>query len=128
MHSIDIDQLLWVASDLAELGLVVMLFVLKRARRFPLFTFFVASNLAEDVVLYVVKARHGSQSTYFYVYWLLRVVEFAAQFGALYEVAGIVFRPMGVWAQDIRKRFVLLLAGSVVVASTRVLESCACTA
>ena len=116
MQAINIDQALWIASDLLELGLVLLLFALKRARRFPLFTFYVASNFAEDVILYFVNWR-GSRAAYFDVYWALKVVEVAAQFGALYEVAGIVFRPMGVWAPDIRKRFALLASGSLVVAA-----------
>jgi hypothetical protein len=104
------------AGDLLMIGLLAVLLGRGRVRRFPFFTIYIGSNLAGDAILYYV-SRHGSHSAYFDAYWILRAIDVAAQLGVFYEIAGMVFRPLGVWAADIRKRFTLLALGSLAVAA-----------
>lgn len=111
----NIDHALWAAGFAGYAALLLVLLIRGRARKFPLFTCYFAANIVQTVTLYLV-LRNGSQTTYFYVYWVFKLLETILQLCVFYEIAGIVFRPLGVWAHDIRQRFLLLAAGSVVVA------------
>jgi hypothetical protein len=110
-----LDLFLWAAGFLGHLVLLVVLFIRRHAKTFPLFTSLVAANIAQTVVLYTVH-RFATGSEYFHVYWTFAIVEVALQLGVLYEIASIVFRPLGVWAPDVRRKLSLLVLGSLAMA------------
>jgi hypothetical protein len=110
-----LDLLFWAAGFLGHLLLLVVLFLRRHAKTFPLFTALIASNIAQTAVLYTVH-RFGTASKYFCLYWTFAIVELALQLGVLYEIASIVFRPLGVWAPDVRRKLCLLVLGSFAIA------------
>ena len=95
-----------------------MLFVLcyrRRAKEFPFFTALVALNATRTTLLYCV-LHYGTKRSYFYTYWSLAIIDTMLQFGVVYEISSRVFRPLDVWAQDVRSSFVWLVGLSVSVA------------
>ena len=116
MQLTSLDRFLWVSSLLGHCLLLGVLVLRRRTGSFPLFTSLIALNIVRTVVLYVA-STHGSRDTYFYSYWTLAFIDVSLQLGIAYELATHVFRPLGVWAPDVRRSFAMVLAGSVTVAS-----------
>ena len=83
---------------------------------FPAFTTLIFVDIVRTIALYFT-LRFGSSESYFYAYWTLAMVDVALQLAVVYEVAAHVFRPLGVWAPDVRRTFAGLAAASVVLAS-----------
>jgi hypothetical protein len=111
------DLLLWAAGFGAHLSLLFVLLVRRRFRTFPIFTTFVALNACRTIVLYLIQ-HHGSKATYFYTYWLFAVADTALQLCVVYEMYSCTFRPLGVWARDVRHAFVWLVSVSVAIAAS----------
>src|SRR6201995_1819102 len=105
----------WAAGFVAHLILLFVLFYRRRVRTFPFFTSLIALNVIRTVVLYLV-LHHGSRNSYFYTFWSLSVLDVILQLGVVYEVATQVFRPLQVWAPDVRGKFLWLLNLSTTVA------------
>ena len=103
-----LDFLFWAAGLAANAALLFVLVYRNRARTFPIFTALIALNVIRTIVLYLVQ-RLASHGTYFTSYWSLTALDTVLQFGIVYEIAAIVFRPAGTWARDVRLRFVALL-------------------
>jgi hypothetical protein len=116
MQLTDLDLLFWATGFYGHIVLLLVLAARHRASEFPFFTILIASNVLRTATLYFI-IHHGTKHEYFYTYWSLAVVDMALQFCVVYEMASHVFRPLGVWAPDVRKSFVWLLFGSVTVAS-----------
>ena len=112
-----LDFFFWAAGFLGHIVLLAVLFVRGQAKNFPLFTALTASHIAQTVILYCVH-RFGAPIAYFRTYWSFAIFEVALQLGVFYEIASIVFKPLGVWAPDVRFRLWLLVLGSVTVAAT----------
>jgi hypothetical protein len=110
-----LDLFFWAAGFLGHLALLAVLFLRRHVKTFPLFTGLIASNIAQTVALYAVH-RSGTASDYFRVYWTFAIFEVALQLGVLYEIASIVFRPLGVWAPDVRRKLCFLVLGAFMVA------------
>jgi hypothetical protein len=110
-----LDFFFWAAGLIENIALFFVLFYKRRARRFPLFTSLITLNVIRTIVLYCV-LHFASNQSYFLSYWSLALVDTALQFCIVYEVAGIVFRPAGVWAPDVRQRFIRMLAPSLGIA------------
>jgi hypothetical protein len=87
----------------------------RRAERFPFFTALITLNVIRTIVLYLV-LRYSARDGYFYSYWSLSVLDTILQFCVVYEVASRVFRPLDVWARDVRGSFVWLFGLSLSVA------------
>ncbi|MGA2277953.1 MAG: hypothetical protein ABSG00_10120, partial [Terracidiphilus sp.] len=51
------------------------------------------------------------------VYWVYVLLDFALQFGVIWEVARIVMRPTGSWVQDAKKKFILWSAAGILLAA-----------
>jgi len=54
MHLTDLDLFYWVAGFIGHLGLLLLLWRRHRAREFPIFTAWVASNLARTIILALI--------------------------------------------------------------------------
>jgi len=116
MQLTGLDLLFWAVGFYSHIVLLFVLGARRRASEFPFFTTLIASNVLRTATLYFI-IHHGAKHEYFYTYWSLAVVDMALQFCVVYEMASHVFRPLGVWAPDVRKSFVWLLIGSITVAS-----------
>jgi hypothetical protein len=116
MHLTGLDLWFWAAGFLSHLVLLFVLWKRHRVKLFPFFTTLIATNIIRTIGLYLVK-RYGTTANYFYTYWSLAVLDTILQFCVAYEMASHVFRPMGVWASDVRKSFIWLLSLSLAVAS-----------
>lgn len=110
-----IDYAFWLTAFVGHLILLGVLFARGRAKSFPMFTAFIAENAARNVVLYVV--YRVARGAYFNTYWALGLLDVLLQLGVFFEAARCVFRPMGRWAPDVKKGFVLLMVGSCGVAA-----------
>ncbi len=115
MHLTGLDHFFWAAGFLGNLGLLLVLCYRRRAKEFPFFTALVALNPTRTTLLYCV-LHYGTERSYFYTYWSLAIVDTMLQFGVVYEISSRVFRPLDVWAQDVRSSFVWLVGLSVSVA------------
>jgi hypothetical protein len=115
MHLTGLDLFFWAASFLGHLLLLFVLWKRHRATLFPFFTTLISTNILRTIALYMV-VRHGTKDNYFYTYWSLALLDTILQLCIAYEMASHVFRPMGVWASDVRKSFFWLLGLSVFLA------------
>ena len=115
MHLTGLDRFLWAATFLGHLVLLFVLWKRDRAKLFPFFTALVSTNILRTIALYVVM-HLGTKDNYFEVYWSLTVLDTVLQLCIAYEMASHVFRPIGVWAPDMRKSFSWLLGLSFIVA------------
>jgi hypothetical protein len=115
VHLTVLDILFWAAGFLGNLGLLVVVCYRRRAKTFPLFTALVALSPTRTALLYCV-LHYGTRRNYYYTYWSLTTVDTLLQLGVLYEISSRVFRPLNVWAQDVRSSFAWLLGLSMSVA------------
>jgi hypothetical protein len=115
MHLTGLDLWFWAASFLGHLALLFVLWERRRAELFPFFTTLISTNIIRTIALYLVM-HHGTRANYFYTYWSLTALDTILQFCVAYEMASHVFRPMGVWAPDVRKSFLWLLGLTLAVA------------
>jgi hypothetical protein len=86
-----------------------------RFRSLPIFTALITLDVVRTITLFL--RWHNAQSTYFYMFWSLAVVDVGLQFGIVYELSSKVFRPLGQWAPDIRKKSVIWIVASIVFTS-----------
>jgi hypothetical protein len=115
MHLTGIDFFFWAVGFLENLGLLFVLWYRRLAKSFPLFTALAMLSLIRAVVMYFV-LNHGTRNSYFYTYWSLGILDTMLQLGIVYEIASRVFRPVGVWAPDVRGSFLWMVGLSVTVA------------
>lgn len=116
MHLTGTMLFLWAAATVLQVLLLGVLLTRHRVTMFPVFTTFIAFNIVRAVVLYPI-AIHGTKHSYFVGFFAFAVVDFALQFAITYELASHVFRPMGTWAPDVRRAFLILTVASIVVAA-----------
>lgn len=110
-----LDLVFWGAGFVANLSLLAVLWYRRRARIFPFLTSLITLNVVRTVILYFV-LRYASRNSYFYAYWSLIVLDTTLQLCVVYEIASQVFRPLDVWAHDLRTSFLWLTGLSVAVA------------
>jgi hypothetical protein len=115
VHLTRLDHLFWAAGFLGNLGLLFVLCYRRLAKKFPFFTAFAALGPTRSIILYLV-LNYGTEHNYLYTYGWLAVIDTMLQLGVAYEISSRVFRPLDVWAQDVRSSFVWLLGLSVSVA------------
>jgi hypothetical protein len=116
MRLTGLDLLFWAAGFVGQLALLFVLWYRRRARDFPCFTALITLNVARTMDLYLV-LHYGTKAEYFYSYWSAAVVDVILQLCVVYEIASRVFRPLDVWARDVRSNFVWLVSLSLFVAS-----------
>ena len=102
MHLTGLDFFFSAAGFLENLGLLCVLWHRRLAKKFPFFTALAILSVIRTIALYFV-LRHGTKDSYFYTYWSLAILDVALQLGIVYEIASRVFRPVGVWARDVRE-------------------------
>jgi hypothetical protein len=115
MHLTGIDFFFWAVSFSENVVLLFVLWYRRLAGSFPFFTALAVLSVIRTLVLYCV-LKHGTTSCYFYTYWSLAMLDTMLQLGIIYEIASRVFRPVGVWAPDVRGSFSWMLGLSVTVA------------
>ena len=112
-----LENVLWAAGFAGNLALLGVLLLKRRARSFPIFTCFIASQLIQDVTLFQV-SRGSNAHTYFLVYWAFAAIGYIAQLAIIFEIARDVLRPTGSWVTDARKSFFFWsLLGAVAAAA-----------
>jgi hypothetical protein len=116
MNLSKLDLLFWAMSFIGNVALLLVLLLRGRFRNLPVFTALIILNVARTIALFLIR-QHNAQSTYFYTFWSLAVLDVGLQFGIVYELSSKVFRPRGEWAPDIRKRFPIWVSASVILAS-----------
>ena len=116
MHLTGLDLLFWAASFAGHIVLLSVLCIRHRVRSFPFFTAFIAVDILRTIALYVIR-QFGTKSTYFYSYWYLAIPDVALQFCVVYELASRTFRPLGIWAKDVRRSFIVLGSLSIAIAA-----------
>lgn len=116
MHLTGLDLLFWAAGLGAHLVLLSVLLIRRRFRVFPIFTAFILANIGRTVALFFVQL-HGTKASYFYTFWSLGILDTVLQLSVVYEMYSLTFRPLGVWARDLRGAFVWLVAVSIAVAA-----------
>ena len=115
MHLTGLDLLFWAAGFVENLALLLVLWYRRRAKAFPFFTTLVALVVIKTIALYFV-SLYGTKNDYAFVYWTLAILDMTLQLCVVYEVASLVFRPLNVWAEDVRSSFVWLIGLSLLVA------------
>jgi hypothetical protein len=111
-----LDWILWVGSFLGNTALLSILLIRRRWREFPVFTAFMAFQVALSVLLYLIY-EYGSHAWYARVYWVGALLDFALQLGVMWEIARVVMRPTGSWVLDARKQFILWGAAGILLAA-----------
>jgi len=84
-----LDNALWAASLIGHVALLLILIVRKRAREFPVFTLFVASEVLRTVLLFLV-LHYGTKHGYFLAYWITGFANYlfrSASFSRLGDVS-----------------------------------------
>jgi hypothetical protein len=114
MHLSGFDRFVWAATFCGHIFILLVLFVRRLFRSFPLFTASIVEKVAATVILYVV-FNHLSFDAYRNYYWSLGVVDEVLQLLVFYELAAHVFCPTGIWARDVRASFIGLISAAVVV-------------
>jgi hypothetical protein len=110
-----LDLFLWAAGFAGNVALLFVLFYRRRAHQFPFFTLLIAHNVLRAIVIYCV-LHLGTKQDYFWTYWSMALFDACLQLCIVYELAVLVFRPMGRWAPDVRQRFLWLVIPSVAIA------------
>jgi hypothetical protein len=115
MQLTGLDFFFWAVSFSGNIALLFVLWHRRLVKSFPFFTALAMLSVIRTVVLYVV-FNYGTRESYFLTYWSLAVLDTMLQLGIVYEIASHVFRPVGVWAQDVRSSFIWMAGLSVTVA------------
>jgi hypothetical protein len=118
MHLSHLDSFFWLSGLVGHVTLLLVLLYRGRLRSFPLFTALVTGNIFKSTTLYLIypRAQTGYSYAYFYTYWGFGLLDVLLQLAVAYEIASHVFRPLGGWAVDVRRRLIGLIALSVCVA------------
>lgn len=116
MHLTGLDLLFWGTGLGAHLILLAVLLVRGRFMVFPIFTAFVISNIGRTIALGLVE-HYGTKAGYFYTYWSLAIVDTMLQLSVVYEMYALTFRPLGIWARDLRGALVWVVVVSIAVAA-----------
>jgi hypothetical protein len=115
MQADSLDFSFWAVGLLGHTILLAVLFARGRFCKMPFFAALIASNFVETLVLVYV-FRTGTQTAYSYTYWSFALLEAGLKTAVLYEIADSVYRPVGIWARDVRSQLTLLACASVVTA------------
>ncbi|HWB32580.1 MAG TPA: hypothetical protein VG714_05345 [Acidobacteriaceae bacterium] len=109
----------WATAFAAHLLLLAVIWRRGRAASFPVFTGLIAFYIARSVALFLIWrfVHQNTQSNYYYTALALAIVDEAIQLFVFYELATHVFCPTGVWAKDVKRAFVWIVAGSVLLAT-----------
>jgi hypothetical protein len=110
MHSLGLDGWLWAASLFGEALVLYVLWRKRLVRTFPLFSAYLALNLVEDPLAWILHG--GSPSTYFRFYFAVTLLDYALQLLVLLEIAFNVLSPV---RRSLPARTVSILLGALLV-------------
>ena len=116
MQLTGLDLLFWATGLGAHLVLVSVLWIRGRFKVFPIFAAFIFANVGRTLTLYFVRLL-GTKAGYFYTFWSFGIIDTVLQLAVVYEMYSLTFRPLGVWARDLRGAFFWLVTGSLAVAA-----------
>jgi len=111
-----LDELLWAAIFIGCVALLGVLLYRQRWREIPVFTTFIAYEVAKNIGLFLA-LRTGSRHLYAAIYWPAAFLDFCLQLAVVIEIARIVLRPTGTWVQDAKKQFVFWGSAGAAVAA-----------
>ena len=103
----------WLIGFVGYLVLMSVVLRRRRYRTFPWFTFLLAQEIVQTIVLYVVH-RAAPASTYFYVYWICELLEAAVRVVVLFELAHTTARLL---RENATERIRLLMNACVIAAA-----------
>ena len=115
MRLSSLDFEFWAVGLVLNVTLLVILLYRCRARVYPFFTALIALMVVKTIILFFI-SRYGTKIDYRHAYWSLTSFDTLLQLLVVYEVASQVFRPLTVWATDLRANFLRLAALSVSIA------------
>ncbi len=104
MHLSLMDTVLWGTGFVANSVLLLVLIRCRRWRLIPWFTAWIGYQVLATVMLYG-GLRWGSREVYAGLYWSGALIDFVLQIALVIEVARIVLRVHGEWAEGARARF-----------------------
>lgn len=113
MHLSAFDSFLWATGALGQAVLLFVLFFRARAKKFAIFTTWVAWSFTGAIALFFLH-RYAGERAYYAGYWIDGTVDMLLQVGVVYEVASHLFAPLGSWAPDVRNSFMKLVSASIV--------------
>ncbi len=91
MHLSNWQQWNWLAGFLGYTVLMTVLVVRKRYRKFPWFTFLLAQEIFQSIVLFEVHRFAGGRP-YFYLYWAFEIFDSLVRVGVFFELTRITSR------------------------------------
>jgi hypothetical protein len=91
MHLSSWEAWNWLAGFLGYTVLMTVLVVRRRYRRFPWFTFLLAQEILQSIILFEVN-HLARERTYFYVYWAFEIFDSLVRVGVFFELARITSR------------------------------------
>lgn len=115
MHPTDLEFALQAAGFAGHVLLLFVLLSRRLASRFRWFTAFVCFEVGRSLVLFSVEI-HLVRVSYFALYWTLALVDYFLTLAVIYETARSVFRPLGVWAKDVRRKLFGWIGGGIAFA------------
>jgi hypothetical protein len=116
LHLTGLALFFWALGLFEHCVLLAVLWLLRRATFFPIFTALIATNVVRTAVLYFILHFAGSES-YFYVFWSFGFLDVTLQLAVTYELSRHVFQPLGAWASDLQRSFAPLAGASLLIAS-----------
>jgi len=122
MHFTVLDYTLQAAGFVGHGVLFWILLARRLARQFPQFVAFVIFQLARTLILIPIMLTH-SYWPYLYAYEILNIADVGFSFAVIYGIGSSVFRPLGVWAPDVRGKVALFIAAGVIVAAALTLQT-----
>lgn len=106
MSTPSLANLLWAAGFVGHVALLAALLGRSRWRTFPVFTSLIGYQIMVTATLFMI-SRYGSHYAYVLGYWILALGDYSFQVALVFEIAHIVFRSAGTWAQNARKDLLL---------------------
>ncbi len=116
-----LDNALWGASLVGHAALILVLFLRKRVREFPIFTGFIAYEVFTTILLFFI-SRDGTRHGYFLAYWITGFGDYPFQIAVIFEIARHVLRPTGTWVRDARRTFLAWGTGILLFAAVLSLQ------
>ena len=109
------DHVLWITGFGLHLLLLCILIGKRRYDRFPVFTWLIAYEVMQSLVLFCI-TQYGSDLAYRRGYWSLASGDYIFQVALIIEIAQSVLRPTGVWLSSARTAFLSLATGGSIIA------------
>src|SRR5580765_5203248 len=111
-----LNGFLWAAGFVANCVLLIVLFAKRRVSSYPAFSALIGFGVLRTVWLFRIRNHYGDP-LYDHTYWGLALIDAGLQLALISELTVKVFRPHGRWAVDVRRKLLVGLLSSSVVAA-----------